>query len=200
MQLPAGGPDRAGSAGPMQRLFFALRPDGPMRERLVEAVHRAVHRSGGRPVAGEQLHLTLAFLGAVPAARLVALAEIASAAARAVELTEGPLEIVLERLDYWARPKVLCAVPLESPRALGRLASGLLEGLTAAGFTPDLKTFRPHVTVARKVLRPSESCAMSPIRWRFERFALIESRTEPGGVVYSVVATHPLFIGADARK
>ena len=171
-----------------------------MRERLAESVRRAVHHSGGRPVPADQLHLTLAFLGAVPVAQVTALADLAMAAQHAARLPGTTLEISLGRLEYWTRPRVLCALPLAPPAGLGRLVSGLLEGLTAAGFTPDLKPFRAHVTVARKVACLSEPHAMHPVRWRFEHFALVESRTQHAGAVYSVVETYPLCGGASVRK
>ena len=140
----------------------------------------------------EQLHLTLAFLGAVPAARLAELAALAPAAARAAGLTDEPLVLTFGRLERWAAPQVLCVLPVRPPEALSALARAVVGTLVAAGFAPDLKPFRPHVTVARKVVRPSEPAPIAPVRWRFERFALIESRTLERGPVYSVVGTCPL--------
>lgn len=182
-------------SGP-RRLFFALWPDAPMRERLAPAVHDAVWGCGGRPVPPEHWHLTVAFLGAVPAARVAELAVLASAAAYAAAAPEAGLELSLARLADWPQSQVLCVLPIEPPTALGRLARALTDSLSAAGFVPDLKPFRAHVTVARKVTRPSEPRPLRVVRWRFERFALVESRTLPRGAVYSVVETYPLCSGA----
>ncbi len=183
--------------GKTRRLFFALWPDQAMRERLVEAVHPAVRASRGRAVASAQLHVTLAFLGAVPAPRVAELPAIALAAAVA---PGGCLELSFERLAHWPQPRVLCALPARAPAVLGALVERLLEALGAAGFAPDLKPFRPHVTVARKVVRPSEPAAMAAVHWRFDAFALIESRTLESGPVYSVVETYPLCAAAHATK
>ncbi len=197
------GPVRPAEPAPSprsRRLFFALWPDGAMRERLARAVHAAARGCGGRPVPLEHWHLTLAFLGAVPAARVAELAEVASAAARTADVPAAGLDLSLGRLVDWRAPQVLCVLPIEPPAALGRLARALGDVLIAAGFAPDVKPFRAHVTVARKVTRPSEPRRVPVVHWRFERFALIESRTLPSGAVYSVVETYPLGSGASARK
>ncbi|WP_458527413.1 2'-5' RNA ligase family protein, partial [Onishia taeanensis] len=55
------------------RLFLALWPDPAVREALSSTAGQAHLACRGRPVAPEQLHLTLAFLGQVPTERLSAL-------------------------------------------------------------------------------------------------------------------------------
>lgn len=196
--MSGSGADPAPPARPVRRLFFALWPDAPQRERLARAVQSAVRASRGRPVPSALFHLTLAFLGTVPEVRLGEFAAIASVVTAAVR--SESIEVPLERLAYWDRPKVLCALPTRTPAAPVTLAERLLEALTAAGFAPDLKPFRPHVTVARKVPRPTRSVAMAPVRWRFEAFALIESRTLESGPVYSVVEAYPLCGQTRATK
>ncbi len=190
-------PPQLGAAAPSavksRRLFFALWPDAAQRERLAEAVHAAVRGSGGRPVPAAQMHLTLVFLGAVPAPRVAQLTDIAGAAAQAARLPGGSIELPLDRLEHWRRPQVLCALPARPPAPLGALAARLIESLREAGFAPDLKPFRPHVTVARKVARPSEPASLPPVRWRFDAFALIESLTLESGPVYSVVEAYSLY-------
>ncbi len=177
------------SAGVSRRLFFALWPDEPLREALACAVRKAVRGSGGRPVAPSNLHLTLAFLGSVPQGQVAGLED----AARAAGLQgPGAIEVRLDRLEHWAGPRVLCAVPSELPAAAAELARALQERLCAGGFSPDIKPFRPHVTVARKVTHPSRSLQMQPVSWRFDSFALIESRTLESGPVYSVVEVYAL--------
>lgn len=199
MTRPGAGAHPPAHAGP-HRLFFALWPDAPARARLEQATHAVVQARGGRPVPTEQLHLTLAFLAAVPAARRDELLALAPLAVRAADLADAPLALTLGRLEHWSGPQVLCVLPVHPPAALGALARGVTAALRAAGFAPDLKPFRPHVTVARKVARPSEAVPIAPVRWTFERVALIESRTLERGPVYSVVGTYPLYDEGCARK
>lgn len=175
--------------GPSRRLFFALWPDEAMRSALAHATRKAVRSSGGRPVPLALLHLTLAFLGSVSERRL---AELAGVAHRVRLSHPGlTLEMRFDRLEHWPGPRVLCALPQQPLTAALRLVTVLQEQLTAAGFSPDIKPFRPHVTVARKVTRPS-ALQMHPVDWRFSSFALIESRTLEAGSVYSVVETYAL--------
>jgi 2'-5' RNA ligase len=67
--------------------------------------------------------------------------------------------------------------------------------LTADGFAPDLKPFRAHATLARKVRRVTGERNMPAVRWIFNDFRLIESRTAPSGSIYS---SREIFI-LDAR-
>ena len=100
--------------------------------------------------------------------------------------------VAFERLDYWRAAQVLCAVPAEPPARLATLARKLHEELVNRGFAPDLKPFRPHVTVVRKVVRPPPMGRMHRVLWRFTQLTLIESRTLSQGARYSVVEPYGL--------
>ncbi len=154
---------------------------------------------GGRPVPADNLHVTLAFLGSVPERRLPELAEIARRAASAAQapgesadFPRAPLELAFDHLEHWRAAQLLCAAPAEPSRPAAALAGRLQALLAQSGFAPDLKPFRPHVTVVRKVARPGASGRMQPVVWRFTELALIESRTLPAGARYSVVESFPL--------
>jgi 2'-5' RNA ligase len=175
-----------------QRLFFALWPDEPARAALARATARAVRHSGGRPVPAANLHVTLAFLGAVPQSRVAELRQVARAQAASCA-RERPIALTFERLGHFRQAQVLCAfAAAEDSAAAQLLASALQDASAAAGFNPDLKPFRAHVTVARKVAHASAPAVLRPIVWEFTAFALVDSRTEPGGPVYSVVETYSL--------
>jgi 2'-5' RNA ligase len=184
---------------PVQRLFFALWPDEEARSALAHATAKAVRHCGGRPVPEANLHATLAFLGSVPQGRIPQLKRTAR------ELAAGfapaaPLALSFDRVAHWPRPQILCAlVGGETPAVLA-LATALREALVAAGFTPDLKPFAGHVTVARKVTRSPAVPLARPVAWLFESFALVDSRTESSGPIYSVVETYPLVKAEKARN
>ncbi|HET7758111.1 MAG TPA: RNA 2',3'-cyclic phosphodiesterase [Steroidobacteraceae bacterium] len=194
--ISGGEPQRA-AAPPerTRRLFFALWPDAAQRAALVHAVRKAVRGCGGRPVPAESLHVTLAFLGSVPESRIAELGAVAhAAAARAPQVS--PLALTLGRIGYAARAQILWVLADREANAvpgLAALAGALREATEAAGFCPDLKPFRLHVTVARKVTHAPSPQAMRPVEWRFDGFALIESRTDPAGALYSVVESYALF-------
>jgi RNA 2',3'-cyclic 3'-phosphodiesterase len=170
-----------------------------MRESMAQATREAARASGGRPVRADNLHVTLAFLGSVPERRLPELAATARAAAQTMRsefsgagFAAVPLELTFRRLEHWRAAELLCALPDEPEPRTAALARGLQQLLTRSGFAPDLKPFRPHVTVVRKVVRSGPLGKMHPVLWRFTELTLIESRTLPQGALYSVVESHAL--------
>lgn len=176
-----------------RRLFFALWPSAEQQGAIADAAREFLHGSGARAVPDTNLHVTLAFLGSVPETRVRELAPIAHRVA-ASGAARPPLRIAFDRVEYWKKAQVLCAVPSPlAPRDAAALAAALKLDLVAAGFTPDLKPFRAHVTLARKVPRRSDwNLCLRPVSWRFTGFSLIESRTAASGALYSVVESWPL--------
>lgn len=179
---------------------------------MAQATREAARDSGGRPVPVANLHVTLAFLGSVPERRLPQLAAIARRTAApafsedAASASGGPgLDLVFERLEYWQAAQVLCAVPVRPPPPVAALARRLQERLTESGFAPDQKTsksagsniakpFRPHVTLARKALRPPRSMAMEAVTWSFAELVLLASETRPEGAEYRLLEPFTLGI------
>lgn len=173
----------------MPRLFFALIPDESSREALASAAAEALRLSRGRAVPSENWHVTLAFLGSVPPDRLSSLV----AAARSISLTtsDPTLRLLFDRLEYWRRAELLCAVAQREP-LVATFVDVLRERLASASFAPDLKPFRAHVTLMRKVAPSHAHFLMTPTEWTFGEFALLESRTLATGSIYSVVDSWPL--------
>jgi 2'-5' RNA ligase len=202
-----------GRREPARRLFFALWPDDEERSALAQATAKPVRHCGGRPVPVTSLHATLAFLGSVPEVRLDELHAIASEVAGEWPAESLPLQLLFDRLVHWAKPQILCALGSEDSGAGGAdapadahagrvaaLAATLKNKTAAAGFTPDLKPFRAHVTVARKVLHAPAENTLPTVAWSFDAFALVESRTEPSGPVYSVIESYLLAKAEKAHE
>ncbi len=162
---------------------------------MEQATGKAARASGGRPVPGGNLHVTLAFLGSVPEQRLAELGGIARLAA-----SGGTLELVFDHLEYWRAAQLLCALPTAVPALTAALARRLQDTLATSGFAPDLKPFRPHVTVVRKVPRPGRIAKIDAVAWSFTELALIESRTLATGALYSVVESYSLCGGTNAAN
>ena len=191
-----------------RRLFFALWPDDAMQAALAEATRSLLSSCDGTPVPPRNFHFTLAFLGAVPESRIAALTPIAARVALAFtsvaaggsadELSgsASPLTITLDHIDYWRKSQILCATPTAEPTAAIALAETLKRVLTEQGFAPDLKPFRAHATLARKVGRVTHERSMPSVRWSFGDFRLVESRTAPTGSIYSGREIYPLDIRA----
>jgi 2'-5' RNA ligase len=174
---------------PTERLFFALWPDDAQRNALVHATRKLVSHCGGRPVALDSLHVTLVFLGAVPVRRVPEVHVIGHRVAMA--MVEQPT-LTFDVLEHWARPQVLCAASSAPSPAVAALAGLLRMQAEQGGFAPDLKPFRAHVTVARKVVHPTQARLLHPVPWTAASFALMTSRTESTGPAYSIVESYPL--------
>ena len=165
------------------RLFFALWPDDPTRAALAAAAALLTLRDG-RPVAQAELHVTLAFLGEVPPARVAALKAMAAA------LRQGSFELEIATAGWWRRSRVAWLAAATVPAPLAALAASLHEG---AGITAEAPTsYRPHVTVARGVRRPPGLLAGFSVPWTVRNFALIASNSEATGARYQTLAQWPL--------
>ncbi len=188
-------------SGDSLRLFFALWPSASMQEELAAAAASAIQAAGGRAIPRGNLHVTLAFLGSVPRARFDDLGAAAGAVAarwqsprshdHAADSSHAPIVLRLDGTEHWRRAGILVAHASQVPQAAAELARVLKESLAAGGFSPDLKPFHAHVTLARKVQRARDA-AMSPVLWSFDSFALVASQTAPSGSSYSVVRTWAL--------
>lgn len=169
------------------RLFFALWPSERMQADLAEALASAL-RSGepldGRLVPEAKFHLTLAFLGSVPQSQFEMLDEVGARCAQSLQAGDAPIAITLDTLEHWRKPQVLVATSRATPPAAVTLAETLKRMLVERSFSPDLKPFRAHATVARKVRRVSGELQLAPVRWTFDSLHLVESGS---GSAYSTV-------------
>lgn len=170
------------------RLFFAFWPSPELQADLARAVRKVARTCGGRPIPPENFHVTVAFLGSVPGARLPELEPIAAR----VAMSGQPFSLTLDRLEYWHKAQLLCATASATPPVAITLATALKRELTDAGFAPDLKPFRAHVTLARKVSRLTRQLDVHSVVWTFDALSLIESETRPEGSLYSVLKSWTL--------
>jgi 2'-5' RNA ligase len=190
----------------MRRVFFALWPSEEQQTALADAARSALPAEGGRLVPALNFHVTLVFVGSVAEGRMEELFKIAehvSTTSRSSrELGSGPLQLAFDAIEYWSRAKIMCATASTPSAAASTLSEVLKTHLLAAGFAPDLKSlgsvgpgmargFRPHVTLARKVLHRIAAMDIDPVVWSFTEFALVESRTESEGAVYRVLESFP---------
>ena len=171
-----------------RRLFFALWPGPEALAAATAAVHRLVPHGTGRPQRPDQLHLTLEFLGGVPEARFGSVLE----AGEAVAGSAASFEIVLDRLEHWQRPQVLCLTSSVVPEPLAALVRSLRSALAVRGFEPEERSFKPHLTLARKVRTPPPAESTESLRWAADEYSLVESITGPEGSRYERLSTWPM--------
>jgi RNA 2',3'-cyclic 3'-phosphodiesterase len=162
---------------PRARLFVALD--------LPEAVRSGIEAWGRgeladpalRPVRGDALHVTLAFLGYLPEKEIPRLVGV-------VEAGGGPAPRV-ELRDPVAKPSPsrarLFALPADSPGAVA-LQAELQERLVAERlYKPEKRPFWPHVTVAR--VRSEGRRSKRPARVSRQPGALPQALLQPTSCV-----------------
>jgi 2'-5' RNA ligase len=155
-----------------------------MRQELRVRLSAFTTAIDARPQRPDQWHVTLEFLGSVVREKRPVLDAVAAAAARDV----SPFTVRFDRLEFWARPRVLCLVATVMPPPLRRLVEALRCELAARGFTSDAREFRPHLTLARKVAAAPAVALEEPVDWPAAGFALVRSVTDPAGSRYEPLA------------
>jgi 2'-5' RNA ligase len=162
------------------RSFFALWPDDDVRRQLSAAAEMLPDRLGRR-VPPAKLHLTLVFLGNIsPETR-------AQLEAGAGEIRVRPFSLQLERSGWWSGARVAWLAPQEAPQELYDLVKALRALSEACHVEPEGRSYRPHLTIARKVMRRPRPLRFEPIRWQINSFCLVESQPGNDGSEYRVV-------------
>lgn len=168
-----------------KRMFVAL--ELPERSRQTLAALAEPLR-GARWVPAAQLHLTLAFLGEVDAKLEDPLRE------RLATVRVPPFWLPLRGLGTFGgtAPSVIWAGVGSGHPHLFALHKHIHDALFAAGLNPDLRSFHPHVTLAR--LRNVPATALRPfLRHHADEdfglihvsgFTLFTSNPGPNGSVY----------------
>lgn len=181
---------------PPMRAFVAIDLPAAARAALA-AVQQAL--PAGRAVAPDNLHLTLAFLGEHPEARIE---EVHYALER---IALPGFDLTLAGLDSFGRaaPRVLF-VGADGGPALDRLHRRVRGAAHSAGIQLPRERFRPHVTLAR--FRPELDAQDRERLRRFltrragvalpafpvTDFALYRSTLRPDGPVHEELARYPL--------
>ncbi len=164
-----------------QRLFFALWPQPELADRLQALAGKTLRSGDGRRVAAENIHLTLAFLGAVDAAFRDCAEQVAAT------IRAGAFTLMLEQIGCWSRTGILWAGPARVPEPLLHLVQGLNAALAGCGYAPERRPYAAHLTLARKVRRGTKPAPIDPLVWEVRRFCLVRSRLDAGGAHYEIV-------------
>lgn len=163
------------------RVFFALWPDATCARALDERA-RILHAAcGGRRMVRDSLHLTLSFIGEVEPGQVAALAAVAGAVRAAAFAFE------LDQCGAWQGNRIVWLAPSRPVAALQALAATLDTGLRAAGFAPERRPFRPHVTLLRKAEAEVPAPDWPPLRWEAKAFCLLASQRSNAGARYQVL-------------
>ncbi len=164
-----------------ERLFFALWPGVSVRQRMVQRLTSIQGlRNQGRLVNPDNLHMTLHFLGNIDVGRIDCFIEQANT------ITLNPFELSINKAGYFKKPRVLWLGCEDIPVQLTQLQQDLEKALNHCGYISERRKYHPHVTVARKIVKPVAEQSIETIKWSVDEFVLVTSITHPAGVEYRV--------------
>lgn len=133
------------------RCFIAIDLPPALRQ-AIEALSHRLHALPGqtcmRWVSPSGIHLTLKFLGNLPAASVPQVASVLDEAAS----LQTPFSLTVGGLDCFPdrrHPRVVWAGLAEPTGALGRLHASIESGCAALGLPPEDRPFNPHLTLGR---------------------------------------------------
>lgn len=189
----------------MIRGFVAVELPAEVRGFLADLVDRVRSRGiRARWVHPDRMHITLRFLGEIPAPRFEA---VRAALARPIAAGGHP-ELVPAGIGTFpprGRARVLWAGLRGDTAVLGRCALEVEGRLEALGFPREPRPFRPHITLARARspggiagldrIGPEIRAAQGP-GFRVTHLTLFESRLRPQGPEYIPRAVVPLDPGS----
>lgn len=164
-----------------RRVFFALWPDQAVLERLDQVGGKMHAMGGGRRMRRDTLHMTLAFIGEVPADRIEILRRAAG------RVVAPAFSLCLDRLGCWRHKRIVWMGCSEPPLQLLTLVGQLYERLDEVGLPLEPADFAPHMTLLRNVhcARCVPFPELEPISWSASEFVLVESRLSSAGSHYA---------------
>lgn len=184
------------------RLFIAIELTREVRNALVAFLQQI---RGIAPqakwVRGENLHVTLKFLGQTDATKLGSIQ-----AALAAVCNTNPVTLEFRGLGFFPnerRPRVFW-VAMEASANLAGLAQTIDQSTHKLGFPLESRPFTPHLTLARfeppglpaplaNAVNQNATRSFGSLTAR--EFHLIESKLKPSGAEYTTVQTFPFVSG-----
>ena len=171
------------------RIFFALWPDDKVRQNIVALFPRFdLVPTRSRFLSPGNIHLTLHFIGNS------SFEEMACLRQRAIRVAGKSFVIEIDCQGYFSKPRLLWLGSRQVPQAMFQLQTQLGQQLLPCGYIPELRPFKPHVTIARKLAAAPKQVEFETISWKVDRFVLVQSTPIPGGVQYRVIDEFPLQI------
>jgi RNA 2',3'-cyclic 3'-phosphodiesterase len=174
------------------RLFFALMPDDPVRERIsaaatwLEEQHPELRARWVKP---ERFHATLKFMGDYPE---LPMDEVEKAKSAADKLSASPFDWTLDYAASFRGREPPCVLrSTVVPQLLMVLWQNLGKTLSHAGLPlPVERQFTPHVTLAYGKRELTGATLGTPISWHVRHFVLIHNVVGKGN--YQVLGNWPL--------
>ena len=166
------------------RLFISINFDDRTKENILSVQRRLKNLGKGRFTSPENLHLTLAFLGEVPKERISELKALMDG----IDVSE--MQLTFCEIGAFRKESELWWIGIRQNEKLSQLQAELVAKLKVAGFTPDSKRFKPHITLAREmhIGRVEQSDILSQnFSCRASYISLMLSNRSDGRLTYTEV-------------
>ena len=187
------------------RVFVAVGLSVEAREQLVDAVGRIRDEfpQGIQWANPDGMHLTLKFLGNIPASGVCPLLTCLEP----VATTTSPFPLELAGLGMFPNrrnPRVLWGGVDGDLKALTRLQQASEDAINSLGYPPELRPFRPHITLGRPRRSVSDTqlarigavvsgmAPPSPVHWQVESVEVMQSELHPTGARYTILGSEIL--------
>lgn len=161
------------------RLFIALWPDEAIRHELALQRDAWSWPRSASPVHTDRLHVTLHFLGNVERELIPDLAD-------ALAVPFEPFSLTFSRHELWDHG-IAVLEPDIAPPALMDLRLQLGRTLDGAGMALDTRSYRPHVTLARRAVKAAPPPPSPGLLWQVSGYRLMEST----GGAYVTMRSYP---------
>ncbi len=170
------------------RLFIALYPDKASLKNIAHMRDAYQANAEGKFVEDKQLHLTLNFLGDIESGQLESLKNIVNA------LPATPFTLAMKPSVFKVRKGQILALEAFHDSNLIKLRKDLVDTIAGIGIQPDRRTFKPHITLARRYKADHEKekdDASEPetITVTFDRIVLVRSILKSHGATHQFQAT-----------
>ena len=165
------------------RLFMAINLSSGTREKLValqdELRVRSKHGSFTLP---ENLHLTLSFLGECDLSQTAEIKAVMDAT------PFDPFDISINRVGYFkSNGGDTWWAGVSENKSLLDLQHNLAHKLAAVGFQPENRKYRPHITLARRVITNAEPWQIEPFGETANKIHLMKSQRAGGKLTYTSI-------------
>lgn len=171
----------------LERMFFASVPDREVSASIAEAGAALQLCPEAQRVPSVNHHLTLAFIGAVPTSQALRLHDVGG------RQRCEPFTLRFDAYEYWPKPAVVVAAARFVPAALEGLWQRLHAELAVNQWALKPKRLRPHITLAKNVLRVPVLPVLSAFDWSVSQFSLVRSESRDAESAYTVVSTWSLL-------
>ncbi len=152
-------------------------------DRLATELHGELDDGHARQVIGDNLHLTLSFLGWVEDDTFSALSNWLA------HFVPPSFTLTLDRIEHFGTADVVWAGPSSTPGALIDLVAAIDARAAESGISVDRsRPYRPHVSLVRKVPKSLSRSIRHPIVWPVDQCVLMRASDTADGARYETAA------------